>query len=520
MKKAITLLLAVLMWASIFAGCEGGTSSENGKLADVKFDAFAVGFGKADITPDPTTQIGIIGMNDTTTRLSTAVEEPLGATCVAFTDTDGTTVIVFGADLHGSNDEVVQQIRDGIEEKTGVPGEHVQFNTSHNHYGPDQGSTATTAVQVYNEMMISRCIQAAVDALESRKPAQMYTTFCRPENLVFTRHYLGIDGTYIGSGAGSWPTNKLLGHMEKGDNLMQLVKFTREGEKDIILVNWQGHYKGTPDKSKYTTLLGDYSAVMRRILLERADCESVFIYGASGDSVASSRIPEEKRTKDYIEHGTVLAEEAIAAFDTFQPAETGKIYFQEEKYVLPFPNQEKGWIVSAFGFGDFAFTAEPFETFQTNGMAVKENSPWTMTFYASISNANKISGYVPDAFALTYACYERGPMFTPEGTGEVLEAKQLEMLSDLFEQSGQTKKEKPEGYIMDHSPKSNGRTYTNPGTSIPYAVNNGHYQVQLLEGPSLKTFLVKDRELAENILSRDTVELLFNEQNMVVGIAE
>ena len=60
------------------------------KLADVRFSDFAVGYGKADITPDYRTGIGLTGNNDDATRLSTARRESIMANCVAFTDTDGT----------------------------------------------------------------------------------------------------------------------------------------------------------------------------------------------------------------------------------------------------------------------------------------------------------------------------------------------------------------------------------------------------------------------------------------------
>lgn len=518
MKKLLTVLLAALMLCCLFAACEKGEGSgEN--LAAVKFDSFAVGFGAADITPDPTTQIGIAGNNDHTTRLATGVLEPLGATCAAFTDTDGTTVIVFGADLHGADDALVTSIREGVAEATGVPADHVQFNTSHNHTGPDMTSTASAAVQQSNENIRKNCIQAAVDAMNSRAPATMEMAICRPENLVFCRHYLALDGTYVGEDAYNF-NGTLIGHMEPGDNLMQLVRFKREGQRDIMLVNFQGHYKGNK-KEDYTMLSGDYTAVLRRELSEKANTDTVFIFGASGDSAASSAILSENRSTYYEEHGVLMAQAALEAMNNMTPAETGKIFYTEQKH--KFQGEEKEWLFYSFGFGDFGYVAEPFETFQTDGIAVREASPYKMTFYASVSNKNKLSGYAPDEKALTYPCYERGPQFSPEGSGAVIRDELIKMITQNFKDSGQEEKEKLEGYITDFSPKSDGMTYTNPNPgdmSKMVAVQNGHYNVTLLAGTAEKTLLVETKELAEDILSRSTMKLLIYEGVGMVGGVE
>ncbi len=521
MKKLLSLLLAVLMVAGMFAACdkgEGGGSGEN--LAAVKFDSFAVGFGAADITPDPASQIGIAGNNDHAERLAPGVLEPLGATCAAFTDTDGTTVIVFGADLHGANDELVDSIRQGIAEATGVPADHVQFNTSHNHTGPDMGTTASPAVVESNENIRKNCIQAAVDAMNSRAPATMEMAICRPDNLVFCRHYLGIDGTYLDHNTVNTYQNEVIGHMEPGDNLMQLVRFKREGQRDIMLVNFQGHYKGNKSED-YTKLSGDYTAVLRRELSEKANTDTVFIFGASGDNAASSAILSENRSTYYEEHGVLMAQAAMEAMNNMTPAETGKIFYTEQKHT--FQGQEKQWLFYSFGFGDFGYVAEPFETFQTDGIAVREASPYKMTFYASVSNKNKLSGYVPDEKALTYNCYERGPQFSPEGSGTVIRDELIKMITANFEESGQTQKEKLEGYITDFSPKSDGVTYINPtpgDKSKMVAVQNGHYNVTLLAGAAEKTLLVETKELAEDIISRSQMTLLFYEGVGMVGGVE
>ena len=511
MKRILTLFLAAAMLASLFAGCG---KQEEEKLANVKFDSFAIGYAKADITPDPTSQVMLAGNNDHTTRLSTSVQEPLWANCIAFTDTDGQTVILFGMDIHGTAENITDAVRAAVEEQTGIPGIQIQMTASHTHSAPCTGYSAIPAVRKSDENIIAKCTEIAIAALESRKPAKMYTTFLRTENLNFLRHYLKRDGTYVGQGAGDIPDEQLLGHMEAADNLMQLVKFTREGEKDVVLINYQGHPISPTKDEYYTAISSQNVGVMRRVLLEKADTESLYILGGSGNVVSSSAIASEIRYAGYEEHGTALAEAAIAAFDTFQEAETGKIYFANEALDVAGRKFQLG----AWGFGDLGFVTEPFESFQKNAMAVRENSPYYMTIYASIANGNPSAGYLPDAKALTYDIYETAAMFTPAGTAEVVEETLLQLLEKLFRESGQTQKEKAEGYVMDHTPKPDGNTYEITAQSVATPAENQHYQVKLSLKGGLTTLLVQDKALAEEILQKTTVKLLFDERNIAVAI--
>ncbi|MBO5836583.1 MAG: hypothetical protein J6Q92_01675 [Oscillospiraceae bacterium] len=522
MKRVLTLILAALMILSLFAGCGGEKKEE--KLAQKKFDSFAVGYGKADITPDYTTQISLTGNNDDTTRLSTGVLEPLMANCVAFTDTDGTTVLVFGTDLHGTNTGMIEAIRQQITEKTGVPGDHIQFNASHNHCGPAQGAnSAVGPIQIYAKLLQERMVEAAVAAMETRKPAKMYTTFTRPEDMVFVRHFLTTEGEYEANGYDNISKNgkQFLGFAEKGDNLLQLVKFTREGEKDIIMMNWQGHPFTNPD-GYYTYLCGVSPAVARRVLLEKANTESIYIMGASGDSVQRPARAEKRKFKDYVEYGTELAECIIEAMDTFQEAETGKIYYT---YTDTFKVPSGGtaplkYILSGFGFGDFGYITAPSETFQSNGIHVRDNSPWKYTFYAQISNGGGY-GYIPDSLTFDYTngAYERGPSKTLKGDGEAIAEEQLRILNEMFTQSGQTKKDKDEGYITVEDRISDGQTYTNPNVGGKVTPNKyGYCPITLYMGIAPKTVVAKNEEIAKQIMAKSTMKLLFNYSNLVVGV--
>lgn len=524
MKKPITLLLTISLCLSLFVACGSG---EDATPEQMTFDSFAVGYAKADISPEVNTGVMLVGNNDHTTRLATEILEPLYATCAAFTDTDGTTVILYGLDLHTTAGPVCQEVAQKVSEATGVPVSHVQFNATHTHSGPSQTHTANHTVKEYNEMFVETCVAIAIEALADRQPATMEIGFTRPEGLNYVRHYVMIDGTYRGKDMGSVSVKDIVGHTQKADNLMQLVRFNRGQGKPVVLVNWQAHYRGNQavidhNDHSYTAVSADYPGVLRRMLNTKLNCESLFILGGCGNSGSNSNIPAERLAyNDFIDVGTHLAEHAASV--KFQPAETGKIFLKENKYVLEGTIQEIP--LYTFGFGDFAMALAPFEIFQQNAIPVRDNSKYTMTFYASCSNASAGMRYLPSQECWSHeytVCYETGVTIHPPGTAEIIQQQLSQMLDEMFTASGLTQKEKPDGYITGaFIPQTDGVEYINlnPGKA-PVEVKNNRYNISLFNGTEEKIYLVETKEVAEQIAQLSTMKLLFDERNVVVGIGE
>ena len=136
---------------------------------------------------------------------------------------------------------------------------------------------ATAAVMNYIALLLENVTAAAKDALADRKPAQMHTAFTRPENCTFVRHYVLTDGSYIAYTGATLPEGETWhGHATAADDRLQLVKFTREGGKDVVLVNFQAHPCAEIEKTAVTS---DYPGALRNYLRENADCEAMFIQG-------------------------------------------------------------------------------------------------------------------------------------------------------------------------------------------------------------------------------------------------
>ncbi len=515
MKRLICLIICVFMMVSVFAGCQKAEGGEDGTAA---IKAFSVGYGKGDISPKHS--VYLCGYGDPVEeRMSTTVTEPLYVTTVAFTDEDNNTIIFIATDLLLAYESFVKPLRERVADATGVPIDNIMFHCSHNHSGP----SANHDMQ-YREQMTQACVQSAVDAMADRKPAQMFTTFTRPKEKINTvRHYLLTDGTYMGEGVGAVPKDQLVGHTGAPDNLMQLVKFTREGGKDIILMNWQGHPRGT-DPNPRTAATCNYPGIMRNTVEAGLDCLSVFVLGGSGNMNNNSQIPGEVLYENFYELGEGLGKIAIAEAANFKPANTGKLQITKSYVNKDGKEDTDGADLYAFSMGDLAFACAPFEIFSTNAVAVKETSKFPMTFYASCSNESHSYLPTPESWPWEQH-YEVRITNYPQGTAESVEAILISMLDKIFTASGNVEVEKEPGYITpEFVPVSDGVEYINldPGnTSATHEVNNGFWQLALMPTGTtqVKIMLADSKETAEKVLATTTTKLLFDARNVIVDVA-
>lgn len=514
MKKTFLFLLTAVMLLSLLTGC--AKKNDSTQANGVPASGIAVGYGKADISPE--TSVYLLGFGEPhNERMSTGVAEHLYVTTIALTDAEGETILYMAADLLYIREAQNKPLREAISEATGVPYDHIITANSHNHSGPEPDDPT------YFQLLQERYVQSAQEALADRAPAEMYTAFSRPEGYVYVRHYLLNDGTYRGEKVGAVKKN-VIGHTHKCDNLLQLVKFTREGKKDIMIMNWKGHPWGNEPIS-YTTATSNYPGVMRQTAEEALDCLGVFVLGASGNSNNGSQIPEEDtHGHRYLERGKDLGMEVVKAAENFQPAKVDTIHFEEN--IIQRDNLRYGPNYNvplyAFSLGDVAFITAPFETFDTNEVFVRENSKFPMTIYSSVTN--DWQSYLPTPESYPWEeHYEVRITHYGQGMAEDVADQQLAMLNRLFEAGGYTETEKAPGYLTpEFVPTSDGIAYVNPTPGDNSAINevaNGFHQVVLLKNGSGKIMLAADRATAEKVMSQTTMKLLFNEQNVIVDIA-
>jgi len=441
--------------------------------------AFRVGFGRRCISPEES--VPLAGYGNTSMRMSESILSDLYATCVAFTDSEDNTVLLFHNDLIASKATYMLPIREAISQATGVPVGQVMIAATHTHSAPDLLNKEQPSIPRYLELLKTRLPEAAVEAMADRKPATMSTGFAYTKMLNFNRHYFMNDGSVVGDNFGDPEGKTYLTHITEADPLMQVVKFTREGGKDILLVNWQSHPHRTGNGGKGKGVSADIIGAMRDTLEEATGCNFAYFTGGAGNINPHSRIAEENITADYLEQGAALAACAVKALENLRPLETGKIRCAEVIYqgtinhtqdhmlqqakeirkLFTETNDRKlcrltgtpygihsayhaGAIIRrvdmpqfkdvemhAVALGDLAFVTAPYEMFDVNAKQVRDRSPFKTTFV--ISCANDANNYIPSSLGYFHGCYESDNSLFHPGTGEELALKYVEMLKALYD---------------------------------------------------------------------------------------
>ena len=517
MKRWITALLLFALCMQCFVGCgkRKGESKENSPTV------FSAGFAKADITPEESMPLdGYDGVNESEYRWSNSVISSLYATCTALSDGEGNTVLFITLDMLLAT--MADAMSKAISEATGIPISHVLIHCTHTHSSVDI-NVPDPAVMSYLERLMTDVVEAAKAALADRKPVtNIETGFARTEHCNSVRHYLLTNGEYIAYTAAKLPSDATwYGYTSQSDNLLQVVKFSREGGKSIVLVNWQAHPCANVDKKAITA---DYPGVLREELEAKLDCHAVYVQGGAGNLMTETELSSQKLLfeRDFRELGEVLAESATQALANGRNTAITSIYTAEKEMELEdkYGNPRK-ITLSCFSIGDFAFVTAPFEIFDINAMAVKETSPFVMTFYASCCGGS--NGYLPtpESFDWTQA-YEARISSFPKGTAEMVEAAQRQLLSDNFAETGRSIAQKLEGYVRQPwEPQSDGKTYYTflASTADFRPVKNGFYTFEAMDHKGNKVLLLlKDLAVAEEIIKNPVATYLFDQQNVVVGL--
>jgi len=432
-KQILSLILCLLSILPMIVGCSTTGSKETTGAAPVEH-VLSVGFGKVDVTPTEPVPLGGFPQ----ARMSENIRDRLYATCIAFTDEKDNTVIMFALEALYCYD-VMKFAAGDVAKATGVPFANIMIGTNHSHSAPNFPSESNPAIQKYSDMLKKKMVEAAQNAMADRKPAKMHITTTYPENINFIRHYKLDNGNYCGDNFGNnYPAGtKIVGHVREVDNALQLVKFTREGAKDIIMMNWQGHPTGH-GKSEYHYSIMSYSGVAVSAVEEQLDVHCMYVLGASGNVNNQTRIASEKLYKTYEERAKALAGYVVAAKD-YQEVEVGAV--QMLRSDIPCTPKEGGSnkvdvTLNAFSIGDVALVTAPYEMFCENGEGVKNASPFKMTFVSSCSNGR--GSYIPSISTYEYnnkpdVVYGITKTAYAPGTGELLENAFVDMLNQLHE---------------------------------------------------------------------------------------
>ena len=435
-----------------------------------------VGHGIADITPEA--MLPLAGYGNQLHRISTEIRDSLKATCIAFTDSDNNTVLLFTTDMIRVDPTLANRARDVLCAEFNLPRENVQVAATHTHSAPELGERDYPGMKEFHDKYVEGLVTAGRKAMGNRFPAVAYVGFTPTERMNFIRHYKIADGSYAGANFGNWAPG-VVGHASNNDSWVQVVKFDRIGAKPIILVNFQAHpcFTGGVDKK---VISSDYIGELRKYIEMMTGAKFAFFQGAAGNHNGVSFYARETRTSDCEEYAKLLGDYVLRALEAPVQVSGNKITLTHRVVDLPLDHNDdpalvakckeinEEWLekndrnlsnkrareiglnsiyavrgvlmrqtlpkseemdIAAFRVGDLGFITAPYEMFGTNGMFIKEYAPYAMTFV--VSCANHAQAYLASDLAFTHGCYEVDTRRFPRGTAERLANEFVEMLHEI-----------------------------------------------------------------------------------------
>ncbi len=485
MKRSLCMLLPSAMLMGLGACASPGELPQTGTTAAAPSSAVTitpasyamqVGFARADITPRES--VALAGYGNSATRRSKNVLDYLEASCVAVGDGEQTMVLVT-LDLTAPY-YFLQDVRTGLAVLLKIPETNVMFCASHTHSSPDLADKSSYQTQ-YNQALRSALLKLGKEAVADMKGVTgMYYASTETEGLNFVRRYVLENGTCAGANYGDFRSSPIKCHESEADNLLQLVKFTRAGGKDVVLTNFQVHNHRTGSSKSYD-ISADLVGVYRDEMEKQLDCHCLYFNGAAGNLNPTSRIDSENRYDDYRAQGKALARYGLQAAKSFAPLEPGKLQSVKKVYVgnvdhsadhlieyareiqkrvksgmsnaeaaAPYLQygiqsafhassiitkydmaQTKEAPLYAMRMGNMAFVFAPYELFDQLGMQIREGSPFAHTFVCCYANVSL--NYMPSQLGWDNGGYEPYSCRFEPGTGEKLVQEYLTLLNTLHQ---------------------------------------------------------------------------------------
>ena len=433
------------------------------------------GFARVDMTPPLGTPLA--GYYEA--RYADGLLDPLELNALALCDGEK-TILVITADVLMVRMDVCDMLRALIEEKVGVPADHILINSLHPHTslrigGKVEKGGVVVSDQAYLDILYRRFCDVAQMAVNDLADATYGTAVEHAvEDISFVRRYFLKNGKLV-TNPGGIPPEEIDRHAARSDNDVRLVKFFREGKKDIALINFACH----PDVIGGTKISADWPGHARRFVeAAHKDAHCLLMNGFQGDTnhynFFKGKEGCKKGYKHSIKMGRVIADTVELIWDktelqeayglyaemrhvfnkcstrgeehyeecrafylryksgdySVQKTESG-IHLHEAARIARIPEQPvyHKIPITVLGMGKIAFFGLGGEPFTEYGYIAREANPDKFVLTATCANGGE--GYLPSAQAFEQGGYEVVTSnFTPNLEKDVMDAS-LEMLKSF-----------------------------------------------------------------------------------------
>lgn len=469
--------VVLLLWHTMFPG--------KYPLDSTAF-LFCAGFGMEDISPEASVPLASYG--DSINRMSTGSYSPLEARCVAVRDANGQLLLFLTGDVSWAPSELGKQVRDGLALELNISPDHIIVSGTHTHASVDTALTSIPSVVAFNTRYVEGMKAAAREAVADLKPAEVYVGSVNTQGMNFVRRYIMDDGSLVGDNAYGTGT-KIVSHETDADPEVQLMRFVRQGGKDILISNFQAH----PHlESKTTNYSAQTVGAIRDAVEDQLDAYSLHWQGAAANLNTHSRITKENlyttgKYSEAVRYGQDMVSKYISTvYDKLTKVRPGLIqvrsttytgqvnhmydhmtqqaqlvvdYFkaghtaaQSATYAHQFVDenglrinsyyhanrilsnakqgQTRNMTLYAWSFGDVGGVVLPYELFDTSGMEIKTQSPFVRTFIVGYSYPS-YTGYIPTREGYANGGYESDNSNFAPGTAEGMVDAYLGMLQDM-----------------------------------------------------------------------------------------
>lgn len=238
------------------------------------------GFSRVDITPPLGTPLA--GHPNPEKRLAAEILDPLEINAVALRCGEKTTVLL-SADLLYIPRKTSDPIRRQVAEQAGIPYESIFISCTHTHTGPcvlgySEPIDKNPVTTFYYEFLTTRFVDAAKLAIADLKPAKMGYAVSSVSGVSFVRRYYMKDGS-IRTNPG-YHNPDIIGPVSEADKRVNVLRFVREGGKDIAVANFGVHADMLRGVAKVSA---DFPRFVRETVEAVIPAHCVFFTGAQGD---------------------------------------------------------------------------------------------------------------------------------------------------------------------------------------------------------------------------------------------
>jgi len=483
MKKFLVFILVLVLLIPSVASCNSDTPDDTDttttapatqapeadlpSLREVDEELF-VGYGRECITPynEDGSLMDITLAGYAETRPAKSVKDDIYASCTAVKDKAGALVLIYTLDLHSMQPNTAKSLQKAIAKELGVTEEQIILGVTHTHAAPH--------IEQFVGFVESKAIAAAKAAVaDLTLVSELYAGTIEAENMNFIRRY-----SYDAS-------EKPIAHLWDNDPTMPVVKFVREGKKDVIICNWAAHCD-TVKAGNPTTISADYVSYFRSKLESEVDAYVSLHMAAAGDVSHIGSLEGERTFSGTKKYGEALAERLVDGLGTLDRLEIkSEIKTATEKVKVAFDHSEdetkgesaseiinyywdvaggkltnevgamiteKGFkniyeveavraryfaeaydrvTVGAVSIGNIVFAIAPYEMFTVNGVNIK-NSADEFDLALICAYSNGMLGYIASEEAFEHDIYEVYSRRYVKDTATVLQ----EAISALIDELG------------------------------------------------------------------------------------